>query len=151
MTNPTNMCGVPEPGNTGLVCCYDRGHGNDPNSLLSFHSWYTVPRTLINAVDHPIHYGGDVPHEHWKCAVAWGLDKNAFLYTCTKYICRVGKKGDALEDLKKAKWYLDKAIEQLNRGNNPGENGFHRVAGGPHHERCDAPTGSHTICRWEVS
>jgi hypothetical protein len=69
------------------------------------------------AVNHPQHYGGDVVHEHVKCMVAWGIDKNAFLYNCTKYICRVGKKDAAspLEDLKKALWYLDKAIEQLEK------------------------------------
>lgn len=64
-------------------------------------------------VDHPAHYGGaDNPYEHVKVAQAWGLVGNAFLYNCTKYICRVGKKGSALEDLRKAAWYLQKAIEQ---------------------------------------
>jgi len=35
------------------------------------------------------------------------------LYNCTKYICRVGKKGNPLEDLKKARWYLDRAIAAI--------------------------------------
>lgn len=67
------------------------------------------------AVDHPAHYGGNVEHEHVKCMIAWGLVTNAFLYNCTKYIYRLGRKDIAhpLEDLKKARWYLDKAIEQL--------------------------------------
>lgn len=30
-----------------------------------------------------------------------------------KYVCRAGHKGDALTDLRKAKAYLDKLIEQL--------------------------------------
>lgn len=30
-----------------------------------------------------------------------------------KYIARAGKKGDALEDLKKARWYLDRYIAML--------------------------------------
>jgi hypothetical protein len=30
-----------------------------------------------------------------------------------KYICRVGKKNDELEDLKKARWYLDRKIQIL--------------------------------------
>lgn len=65
------------------------------------------------AVDHPAHYGGaDNPYEHVKVATAWGLLSNAFLYNCTKYLCRVGKKGPALVDLRKARWYLDKEIER---------------------------------------
>lgn len=64
-------------------------------------------------VNHPAHYGGDVPHEHWKCMVGSGLWANGFLYNCTKYLWRVGKKDGAhpLEDLRKARWYLDRAIE----------------------------------------
>lgn len=67
-----------------------------------------------NKVDHPSHYGGDVTYEHVKVAEAWGLDKDAHLYNCTKYICRVGKKGGAtvLEDLRKAAWYLARRIEK---------------------------------------
>lgn len=30
-----------------------------------------------------------------------------------KYISRAGKKGDALEDLKKARWYLNREINNL--------------------------------------
>ena len=66
---------------------------------------------VAEMVNHPSHYGGDTIYEHWKVARAWGLVEDAFLYNCSKYICRAGKKGDALEDLKKAKWYLEKAIE----------------------------------------
>lgn len=70
----------------------------------------------MSAVDHPTHYGGvDNPHEHFKCALAWGLNQNAFLYNVTKYIYRVGRKSgaDPLEDLRKARWYLDQAVVLL--------------------------------------
>jgi hypothetical protein len=30
-----------------------------------------------------------------------------------KYVLRAGRKGDALEDLKKAAWYLDREIDKL--------------------------------------
>jgi uncharacterized protein DUF3310 len=67
-------------------------------------------------VNHPAHYGGaDNPYEHVKVAEAWGLLTNAFLYNCTKYLCRQGKKGPALNDLKKAAWYLQKEIERLEK------------------------------------
>lgn len=66
---------------------------------------------MANTVNHPPHYGGDTTYEHWRVAVAWKL--TPFLYNCTKYICRQGRKRRAasVEDLKKARWYLDKAIE----------------------------------------
>lgn len=33
--------------------------------------------------------------------------------TCAKYLCRAPYKGNALQDLKKARWYLQRAIESL--------------------------------------
>ena len=66
-------------------------------------------------VDHPKHYGGDVLHETWKCLDAWGLVANAYLWNAVKYISRAGKKDDALIDLRKARWYLDREIERLER------------------------------------
>ena len=113
MLTPTGVCGRPR-----------------------IHVWHIQPEELINQyvphkevlgklimpsiVDHPIHYGGgDNPHEHVKCAEAWGLvdtpKVGAWLYNATKYICRAGKKDDILTDLKKAAWYLNRAIERLER------------------------------------
>lgn len=37
------------------------------------------------------------------------------LGNAVKYIWRVGLKGDAIEDLKKARWYLDREIARLER------------------------------------
>ena len=61
------------------------------------------------AVDHPAHYGGaDNPYEAIKVIEAWSL---CFcLGNTVKYISRAGKKGARLEDLKKARWYLDREI-----------------------------------------
>jgi len=70
-------------------------------------------------VNHPAHYGGDVPHETWKCLHAWGLESDALLWNVVKYVSRAGKKGTGdqslLTDLRKAKWYLDKRIELMER------------------------------------
>lgn len=41
---------------------------------------------------------------------AKGLDYH--LGNVIKYLSRAGKKGDKLEDMKKARWYLDRAIER---------------------------------------
>ena len=61
------------------------------------------------AVDHPAHYGGaDNPYEAIKVIEAWGL--GFCLGNTLKYISRAGKKDDIVQDLKKARWYLDREI-----------------------------------------
>ena len=64
-----------------------------------------------NAVNHPSHYGGDGTYEAIRVIEAWGL--GFCLGNVVKYISRAGKKGSALEDLKKARWYLDREITRL--------------------------------------
>lgn len=65
-------------------------------------------------VHHPEHYGGkDNPYEAIKVIEAWGL--GFCLGNAVKYICRFGKKDDRrapVEDLKKARWYLDREIQR---------------------------------------
>jgi hypothetical protein len=67
-------------------------------------------------VNHPAHYGGDTTYETVKVIAAWGL--GFLLGNAVKYISRAGKKDPSrlVEDLKKGRWYLDKAIEHLERG-----------------------------------
>lgn len=65
-------------------------------------------------VNHPSHYGGaDNPTEAIKVIEAWQLGFN--LGNTVKYISRAGKKSKEtnLEDLKKARWYLDREISNL--------------------------------------
>ena len=63
----------------------------------------------VEKIDHPAHYGGeDSPTECIKVIEAWGL--GFCLGNCIKYLSRAGKKGDRLEDLKKALWYLQREI-----------------------------------------
>lgn len=62
-------------------------------------------------VNNPAHYGGaDNPYEVYKVLEAWGLTRFAYLWNCIKYIARAEKKNNALEDLRKARWYLDREI-----------------------------------------
>lgn len=64
------------------------------------------------AVEHPAHYGGaDNPYEAIKVIEAWRL--GFCLGNVVKYIARAGKKGSLVEDLKKARWYLDREIQRL--------------------------------------
>lgn len=73
----------------------------------------------MSAVDHPAHYGGvDNPYEAIKVIEAWDL--GFCLGNAVKYISRAGKKGDRLEDLKKARWYLDREVSNLEAGNGQG-------------------------------
>jgi hypothetical protein len=68
-----------------------------------------------DAVDHPAHYGGaDNPYEAIKVIEAWKLGFN--LGNAVKYISRHQHKGTALEDLKKARWYLEREIQGLEGG-----------------------------------
>ena len=65
-------------------------------------------------VNHPNHYGGeDNIYEAIKVIDAWELGFS--LGNTVKYISRAGKKNPdkELEDLKKAKWYLDHHIKNL--------------------------------------
>ena len=67
-------------------------------------------------VNHPNHYGGENnPYEVIKVCAAWGLDKDAYIFNVVKYVARAGKKDQAkeLEDLKKASFYLDRKIKNL--------------------------------------
>lgn len=69
---------------------------------------------MAETIDHPPHYGGaDNPYEAIKVIEAWGLNFN--LGNTAKYISRAGKKGDVLEDLKKARWYLDREIQNMEK------------------------------------
>ena len=65
-------------------------------------------------VNHPSHYGGaDNVYEAIKVIDAWSL--GFALGNTVKYISRAGKKDQSkeLEDLRKALWYLQHHINQL--------------------------------------
>ena len=67
---------------------------------------------MTDNVNHPDHYGGvDNPYEAIKVIEAWGAD--FCIGNCLKYLCRAGAKGDEIEDLEKAAWYLQRRIKQL--------------------------------------
>lgn len=71
---------------------------------------------MSDTINHPPHYGGEShPYEAIKVIEAWRLGFH--LGNAVKYIARVtlgGKQGGSrLEDLKKARWYLDREITRL--------------------------------------
>lgn len=60
-------------------------------------------------VNHPSHYGGDTVYECVKVIEAWELGFH--LGNAVKYIARAGRKTpDAIMDLEKAAWYLEREI-----------------------------------------
>mgnify|MGYP003625945956 FL=1 len=68
-------------------------------------------------VNHPTHYGGgENIYEAIKVIEAWNL--NFSLGNVVKYISRAGKKNETIEDLEKASWYLNRAIQQIKTNHN---------------------------------
>ena len=68
----------------------------------------------MSKINHPTHYGGaESTYEAIKVIEAWQLDFH--LGNVLKYLSRAGKKDPEklLEDLEKAKWYLDRKINQI--------------------------------------
>jgi hypothetical protein len=75
----------------------------------------TLPK---EAVKNPTYYGGvDNPYEVIKVCEAWGLDKDAYLFNVVKYVARAGKKDPQkeLEDLKKAVFYLERKVKNIQK------------------------------------
>lgn len=69
---------------------------------------------VTESVNHPKHYGGEgSEYEAIKVIEAWHLDFH--LGNVAKYINRSGKKGNEVEDLKKALWYLQRKIDMLEK------------------------------------
>ena len=64
---------------------------------------------LTEAVDHPPHYQSEAGIEAIDVIEAFGL--GFCLGNVVKYVLRAERK-NGLEDLRKAKWYLERAIER---------------------------------------
>jgi hypothetical protein len=99
-------------------CLRDCMASVDPKgAYLGLHDWTTERRLIMaeiakqEAVNHPPHYGGDTTYEAIKVIEAWQL--GFCLGNAVKYICRATFKGNTLEDLRKARWYLDRKIAAL--------------------------------------
>lgn len=72
----------------------------------------TVSVQKLDTVEHPSHYGGDTTYEAIKVIENWQLGFN--LGNVAKYISRAGKKSaNTVEDLKKAAFYLNREIANL--------------------------------------
>ena len=63
-------------------------------------------------VNHPSHY--NVGIETIDYIESWEMNFN--IGNVIKYTTRAGFKENELEDLKKAKWYIDREIQRLSKG-----------------------------------
>ena len=63
-------------------------------------------------INHPAHYTFS-GIEVIDAIEAWRLGFH--LGNVVKYIARAGRKGSKLDDLKKARWYLDREIDRIER------------------------------------
>ena len=70
----------------------------------------------METVKHPDHYAKGRKFEPYKVIKDWDLNFN--LGSAVKYIARAGRKDNAIEDLEKAKQYLEYEIEALKEGRN---------------------------------
>lgn len=71
-------------------------------------------KTVESKIEHPAHYGGE-NNIYEAIKVIEAYDLNFCLGNVIKYILRSGKKPTEpiLDDLNKAKWYLDREIARL--------------------------------------
>lgn len=75
-----------------------------------------MSETAVDYVNHPPHYTDGPPCDHCgkpvECiTVTRRMGFN--LGNATKYLWRAGKKGNAIEDLRKAAWYIEDEIKRL--------------------------------------
>lgn len=65
---------------------------------------------MTETVNHPPHYNATVPGVECIDVVRW---MNFNRGNAVKYIWRAGLKGNAIEDLRKAIWYLEDEVKRL--------------------------------------
>lgn len=69
-----------------------------------------------NAISHPSHYCDGRKYEPRKVIADWKLNFN--LGNAIKYLSRAGRKGDKVEDLRKAIQYIEFEIEEIENESN---------------------------------
>ncbi|MFC8182448.1 DUF3310 domain-containing protein [Rhodococcus sp. NPDC057297] len=72
-----------------------------------------VDKVHADPVDHPAHYRS---HPSGVECITVTEHFNFNRGNAIKYVWRAGEKGSELEDLKKARWYLDREIKRLGGG-----------------------------------
>lgn len=78
----------------------------------------SVTMATVEQVNHPDHYtaGGIETIDYLRAKLTAEEYRGFLLGNALKYLSRVGRKGAAVVDLEKARWYVDRAIEQAREG-----------------------------------
>lgn len=69
-------------------------------------------KAKADPVNHPLHYGGN-GIECIEAIEAMGIGPEFCRANAVKYLWRLDKKGNSLEDAKKAQWYVNRLVQQL--------------------------------------
>ncbi len=73
---------------------------------------YRVVNDKQDSVNHPPHYNG---HPSGVECIQITEHMSFCRGNAMKYLWRAGEKGDEIEDLKKARWYIDREIQRLEK------------------------------------
>lgn len=74
------------------------------------------PDEMFDPIIRPKHYAS---HPSGVECIVVAEHMNFCLGNAIKYLWRAGEKGDAIEDLKKARWYIDREIARLDKSKRP--------------------------------
>lgn len=101
-----------------ISCILDTKHGIDDDDVSIMFidevpETMTTTETEFDNVNHPKHYTDGRKYEPIEVIEDWKLD--FCLGNAVKYISRAGRKDETktIEDLEKAKWYIDREIRNL--------------------------------------
>lgn len=82
-----------------------------PSEILHYTGVTPTVEEIHDDVNHPSHYTEGRKYEPIDVIEDWNLGFN--LGNALKYISRAGRKNDIVQDLKKARFYLDREIQRL--------------------------------------
>lgn len=105
-------------GSKNPVCCYNEElqlYSEWESNVLKGVNCFTEVPTEDDAVDSPSHYNnGNIECiEYLRDNLSWEGFTGYLEGNCKKYMHRWRYKQKPLEDLKKARWYLDRLISEL--------------------------------------
>jgi hypothetical protein len=122
VANPHRCCGV-TLNIMGLPCTLSRGHTGPHLDQAGNIVDVCAPAGFVahDPVNHPVHYTSSPA----KCSACGHpiecidvVEHMGFnIGNATKYAWRAGKKGDAITDLRKSIWYLQREIANLEKDN----------------------------------
>ena len=74
-----------------------------------------IPIVKPESVNHPKHYQTDGGIEVIDYIESLGIGYEFCVGNAIKYLSRAGKKDDKLQDVRKAQWYVNRAVQNLEK------------------------------------